>query len=881
MGEVMTMRAQTGAGADAVVGAVVGTDGGPEVGPPSVAPEPAADGGARDRAEELLRQLAGPHARLRADQWQAIDALVNGRRRVLLVQRTGWGKSAVYFLATALLRERGAAGSRPAAEAGGSAPSAAASSPASAFDEPWPQEPPDLDGDYGDPGYETDFGDPYADAGPADYDESSVPQAPADLAAGWSALGPRGQDAASRPGQPGWAAAAGRVGPTVIVSPLLALIRNQAQAAARLGIRAGEIHSGNVTEWDEVYAALRAGELDVLLVGPEQLNNPSFRDGYLPELAATTGLLVIDEAHCISDWGHDFRPDYRRLRTLVAGLGAGVPVLATTATANSRVVDDVAEQLGGAATPQRTAGGGAHGSGDGGADPAGEAAGTLVLRGSLDRQSLRLAVVELPSAEARLGWLADHLDQLPGSGIVYTLTKSAAEELTTFLRARGHAVAVYHGGTEAAERVAAEEDLLANRVKALVATSALGMGFDKPDLGFVVHVGAPSSPISYYQQIGRAGRAVEKAEVVLLPAAEDRDIWKYFADTSFPPEPVVRDVLTVLGQAGRTTSPAAGRPAVMSTQALLAAVNIGSGRLESMLKVLDVDGAVRRVKGGWEATGQPWHYDAERYARLAAARAAEQRAMLDYIATTGCRMEFLRRQLDDPYAAPCGRCDRCAGWSWDTAVSQEAREQARAELRRPGVVVEPRKMWPTGMKTLGVNLSGRIPAGMAAEPGRALARLNDVGWGNRLRPMFAVGSADGPIPDDLVDAVVGTLKAWDWSRRPAAVVAMPSRSRPQLVASLADRIAAIGRLPLLGALDRVADSPPAGTVHNSAHRLAGLVGAFAVPPAVAAGLSRAGGPVLLVDDLVVTGWTMTVATRLLREAGAPSVLPFALALETG
>lgn len=826
----------------------------------------------RERAQELLRQLAGPHAQLREDQWQAIDALVNRRRRVLLVQRTGWGKSAVYFLATALLRERGAV---PAA---GSPATAATSGDWN--DEPWPEEPPDDGDGYADLGYEP-ADDQYE---PPDYDETSVPQAPEDLAAGW---------AESRSGaapRPAWnAAARNKVGPTVIVSPLLALIRNQAQAAARLGIRAGEIHSGNVTEWDEVYRALRSGELDVLLVGPERLNNPAFRDDYLPELAASTGLLVIDEAHCISDWGHDFRPDYRRLRTLVAGLGPDVPVLATTATANSRVVDDVAEQLGagrhdspasglaegGGAAGGAAVGGGATVSGrdrgTGQAESAGEAAGTLVLRGALDRESLRLAVVALPSAEARFGWLAEHLDRLPGSGIIYTLTKPAAEELTGFLRAQGHPVAVYHGGTEPAERVAAEEDLLANRVKALVATSALGMGFDKPDLGFVVHVGAPSSPISYYQQIGRAGRGVERAEVILLPAAEDRDIWKYFADTSFPPEAIVREVLGALAGSGRA----------MSTQALLATVNVGSGRLESMLKVLDVDGAVRRVRGGWESTGQPWHYDAERYARLAAARAAEQQAMIDYLATQGCRMEFLRRQLDDPYAAVCGRCDRCTGQSWDVDVSETARERARTELRRPGVVLEPRKLWPTGMKTLGVSLSGRIPAGAGAEPGRVLARLNDVGWGNRLRPMLAPDAPDQPIPDDLVDAVVETLKAWDWKRRPAGVVALPSRSRPRLVESVAGRIAAIGRLPLLGTLDRVADGPSAGASHNSAYRLAGLIDAFAVPPEVVAGIARAGGPVLLVDDVVATGWTMTVAARLLREAGAPAVLPFALAVETG
>jgi ATP-dependent DNA helicase RecQ len=742
----------------------------------------------RQRAEQLLRALAGPEAALRDDQWRAIDALVGERRRVLLVQRTGWGKSAVYFLATALLRERGA-------------------------------------------------------------------------------------------------------GPTVIVSPLLALIRNQAAAAATLGIRAGEIHSANVTDWDDTYAALRDGALDVLLVGPERLNNPTFRDEYLPELAATTGLLVVDEAHCISDWGHDFRPDYRRLRNVIAGLRADVPVLATTATANARVVDDVAEQLGIAAGGHQVAGGPAAAGGrppgrDGVGD--GRAGGrALVLRGSLDRTSLRLAVVELGHGQLRYGWLVDHLPRLPGSGIIYTLTKAAAEELAALLSAQGYPVAAYHGGTEPTERLAAEADLLANRVKALVATSALGMGFDKPDLGFVVHVGAPPSPVAYYQQVGRAGRALTDADAVLLPAASDRDIWAYFADTSFPPEQAVRQVLAALADAtagkdggkGVGGGGGAGRP--VSTPALAAAVDLAHGRLEMMLKVLDVDGAVQRVKGGWAATGAPWVYDTDRYSRLAQARAREQQAMLDYVATTGCRMEFLRRLLDDPGASPCGRCDRCAGRRWGTAVSESAHASAREQLDRPGVVVEPRRMWPTGMRTLGLDVAGRIPAGAAAEPGRALARLTDVGWGGRLRPLFAPGAADAAVDASFVDGVVRVLAAWGWRARPVGVVAVASRSRPALVSSLAQRIAAIGRLPLLGWVDRARGGPFAGQVHNSAHRLASLWDAFALSPGLAEAIDGIGGPVLLVDDLVVTGWTMTVAARMLRAAGAPAVLPLALAVESG
>ncbi|MFF4445901.1 RecQ family ATP-dependent DNA helicase [Streptomyces sp. NPDC001502] len=713
----------------------------------------------RSSADSVLARLVGDPtgaARLREDQWRAIEALVAHKRRALVVQRTGWGKSAVYFVATSLLRANGA-------------------------------------------------------------------------------------------------------GPTVIVSPLLALMRNQVEAAARAGIRARTINSANPEEWEGIQAEVAAGEVDVLLVSPERLNNPDFRDQVLPKLSAATGLLVVDEAHCISDWGHDFRPDYRRLRTMLADLPPGVPVLATTATANARVTADVAEQLGtGAGTD------------------------ALVLRGPLDRESLSLAVLTLPDAAHRLAWLADHLGDLPGSGIIYTLTVAAAEEVTAYLRHRGHTVASYTGKTENADRQQAEDDLQANRVKALVATSALGMGFDKPDLGFVVHLGSPSSPIAYYQQVGRAGRGVEHAEVLLLPGREDEAIWQYFASVAFPPEEQVRRTLDVLAQAGRPLSLPAMEPLV----------DLRRTRLETMLKVLDVDGAVHRVKGGWTSTGEPWAYDAERYAWVARQRATEQQAMRDYAAATGCRMEFLRRQLDDEEAAPCGRCDNCAGARFTAEVSTTALDTARGELGRPGVELEPRKMWPTGLAAVGVDLKGRIPAGEQASTGRALGRLSDIGWGNRLRPMLAPQAPDQPVPDDVAQAVVAVLADWargpggwasgapDAPARPVGVVALPSRSHPQLIGSLAARIAEIGRMPLLGALAYTDQAPEFGSVSsNSAQRVRGLHQALAVPPALADALTQSAGPVLLVDDRTESGWTVAVAARLLRRAGAKEVFPLVLALQ--
>ena len=686
----------------------------------------------RERAQAILEQLAGESAILREDQWVAIEALVVARRRALVVQRTGWGKSAVYFIAAKLLREQGR-------------------------------------------------------------------------------------------------------GATVIVSPLLALMRNQVAAAQRAGVHAATINSGNVTEWDTVHRQVAAGELDVLLVSPERLNNPEFRDNVLPALAADAGLVVVDEAHCVSDWGHDFRPDYRRIRTLMAELGPDTPVLATTATANDRVVDDVAAQLG-----------------VGGAD-------TLVLRGGLDRESLHLCVVKIPSAAQRVAWIGAQLNSLEGSGIIYTLTVAGARDVDTLLRDLGHDVAAYTGATDPGEREQLEADLLANRVKALVATSALGMGFDKPDLGFVIHLGAPSSPISYYQQVGRAGRSCASAQVILLPGAEDADIWSYFASVAFPSEALVRRVIDVLDPE---------RP--QSTAALEPLVDLGRTRLEMVLKVLDVDGAVRRVKGGWIGTGQPWFYDEPRYRKLEEARRREQQAMLDYQATGECRMTFLRAQLDDPQLTEgtlCGRCDNCAGARYDTEVDSAAVDAARDRLARPGIEISPRLQWPTGMAKLGIDLSGRITDGPAT--GRAIGRLTDLGWGVRLRRLLS--AADEPVPADVLAATVAVLASWSWESRPVAVMGVDSSTHPVLIGSLVDGLAEVGRLRNLGTLRYRPGRRPVAAA-NSAYRVMALEDSWIEPD-----LGGVAGPILLVDAETDTGWTFTMAARMLRQAGAESVLPFALA----
>jgi ATP-dependent DNA helicase RecQ len=716
--------------------------------PPST-PASAGPSATRLQALEVLRELVGhPEADFHEGQFEAIEALVDQGRRTLVVQRTGWGKSAVYFVASLLLRRRGA-------------------------------------------------------------------------------------------------------GPTLIVSPLLALMRDQVAAAERAGVRAVAINSANQLEWDAVRQQLAADQVDVLLVSPERLTNPAFRETQLPELIRRTGLLVIDEAHCISDWGHDFRPDYRRIADLITQLPASVPVLATTATANSRVVHDIEEQLG---------------------------SGVLTIRGALGRESLRLGVLSLPSAKDRLGWLLTHLADLPGSGIIYTLTVSAAEDTARLLAEAGHEVLSYTGRTDPADRERAEQLLKDNQVKALVATSALGMGFDKPDLGFVVHLGAPSSPVAYYQQVGRAGRGAANADVLLLPGAEDREIWQYFATASMPSEEKAAAVLTALAEAGTA----------VSTVALEARVDLRRTPLELLLKVLAVDGAVERVGGGWRSTGQPWVYDAERYRRIAEARVDEQDSMVIYQDTAGCRMEYITSVLDDETAHACGRCDNCAGRWFPEHIEASASESANQTLSRAGVALEPRLQWPSGMDRLGVPVKGKIKPDESLAEGRVLARLTDLGWGGALREIFAAGAPDRNIDPALLQACVQVLREWAapdgrgraWSSagRPVAIVSMPSRSKPVLVESLARGISEIGRIPYLGPLELQHGGPSGGRGGNSAYRLAGVWDRIVAGPGTAAALAEArGGTVMLIDDLVDSRWTMTVAGRALRQAGAGAVLPLALA----
>ena len=679
---------------------------------------------------EHVQLLAGPDAQPRPEQIEAVTAVVADRKRTLLVARTGFGKSAVYFSATKILRARG------------------------------------------------------------------------------------------------W-------GPSIVISPLLALMRDQVAAAERLGLRAETINSSNVDDWGEVEDALLADEVDLLLIAPERLANPGFRERVFAMMLARPFALVCDEAHCISDWGHDFRPDYLRLRHVIDELPSWSPILATTATANQRVTDDVASQLG---------------------------SDTVVLRTSLDRESLHCSVVELADDAERLAWVAEHLGEIDGSGIIYALTVDQAQRAADWLRQCGHDVAAYSGSTAPEDRERLEARLRNNELKALVATSALGMGFDKPDMAFCIHLGMPPTPIAYYQQIGRAGRGIDHAEVIALPRpAEDERVWAWFESVSLPSEEVCQRVLDELDVSRATSIPK-----------LEVAVNMGRSRLSTLLSILDVQGAIRRVKGGYVRSPEPWSYNAELAERLRQLRAAEADQMRGYASHDGCRLRYLRELLDDAEAADCGRCDRCVEEPrWDASPSPQT-QSAREHLRGSDIGIEPRRQWATNLD----EPKGRIPKNRQASFGRSLSRIGDGGWSPEIEALLDGSRSE--LSPEMLNGIVGVLRRWDWQTRPGWVCPMPSRQQGRLIEVVASEIGRLGKLPVHSCLERDPASGYQSEQANSAYQLANVWGRITVRPDDLPPEPLRSMPVLLVDDTASSRWTLTVAAFVLQEAGTGPVLPFVL-----
>jgi ATP-dependent DNA helicase RecQ len=680
---------------------------------------------------DLLRTaLQDPGAEFRAGQWEIIDQLVNENAHLLVVQRTGWGKSIVYFIATKLLRDRG-------------------------------------------------------------------------------------------------------TGPTLLISPLLALMRNQISAAERIGLTAKTINSSNREEWDQIYRDLEAGDIDILIISPERLSNEEFREKLIP-LARTVGLFVIDEAHCISDWGHDFRPDYQRILRILQVLPENIPLLATTATANDRVIKDIRAQIG-------------------------ERLG--VFRGPLGRASLSLQNIVIPSRAGRLAWLAENVPGMPGSGIIYTMTVKDSDRVAQWLQSQGIDARAYSGESDSSLREEMEQDLLDNRIKVLVATSALGMGFDKPDLGFVIHYQRPMSVVAYYQQVGRAGRSLPQAYGILLAGEEDQDIVEYFIKSAFPKEDQVITILEELEKA----------PEGLSVPMIEACTNLSRSQIDNVFKIISVETPSPIVKYGprYHATATTYTINKEKIERLTSLRHAEWNRINDYVRSRSCLMEFLQRDLEDRDATPCGKCSVCVGHALlPEEPSDELVTKARRFLYTNQHVISPRLVWPSGILFSTEKWHGHIPDELQANPGRALSSWGDGGWGEFVKSGKHADHFDNKLVDAMCDLIVSQ---WKPDPMPTWITCVPSLRKKTLVKNFAMALAGTLKIPFVDCIRKIKETHPQKMMKNSFQQVSNLDGAFEIDQD-----SIMEGPVLLIDDMVDSRWTFTILSAMLQSAGSGPVYPCAL-----
>ena len=689
----------------------------------------------------------GPGAGFRPGQWEAIDAAVNCSGVTLVVQRTGWGKSAVYFAATKLLRR------------------------------------------------------------------SSLPTV--------------------------------KVGTTLVISPLISLMRNQVERAREWGLNAVMIHTDNKKEWAAATASICQGEADIAFVSPERLWIPDFREGVLPHLVSATSLLVIDEAHCISDWGHDFRPEYRMIRRAIADVQSSISVLCTTATANDRVVGDIDQMFGGE---------------------------VQVIRGSLDREGLALDAISMGHATHRLAWLAHAImsDLLPGSGIIYTLTKRDAKRVSRWLQSRGISATDYTGSDSNSEhRADAERRLLSNELRAVVATSALGMGFDKPDLGWVVHYQQPGSAVLYYQQVGRAGRSLPSSLGVVLRGNEDREINQFFADGSFPTEREARAILQALESLGNSAH----------VSCLELAANIPNKKIDNFLTVLAaIDSApVERFKPNcWRLTTNSLVYPHDLIADQLQARRAELDQFDQILDGKQCLMQSIRIALNDGAPRPCGRCSRCTGKPLLLPQFPPDLAEAAARFERDTLTpIKPRQWWcKTKESTLALQMelarTRNIGAEFRIEPGYSLCAWGRDWLGRIVRD---AGDQADRFPVQVHEEATALLKyrhdKWAAGRTVRWIAIVPSRSSSKRLEALASDLSDELEIPIIDVIEvNNVNRKKQQYQLNTYHQLSNLKDAFTIRRDLVSS-----EPVLLLDDCVRSKWTLTWLGALLREAGSGPVFP--------
>lgn len=672
--------------------------------------------------KKILKKIYGENAEFREGQFEAIvETLKN--KRTLVVQKTGWGKSLVYFISTTILREMGK-------------------------------------------------------------------------------------------------------GVTLVISPLLVLMENQKTAAEVLGLRCANISSQlNKDEKLEVIDKIINNEIDLVFITPESLFLKEFQEN-LPNI--NIGLMVIDEAHCISDWGHDFRLKYGNIYKILKILPENVPILATTATANNRVVEDLKKQLGD---------------------------NVFVSRGNLMRDSLAIQILKLEDIEERYAWILENLKKLPGTGIIYCLTQRDCQNLSDFLEINGIKARAYYSRPKDEDFLNEEAETLfyRNEIKVIVATIKLGMGYDKGDVSFVIHFQQPSNVVAYYQQIGRAGRNLEKAYTFLMTGKEDKKIQDYFINSAFPTKLECQKVLECIYQ---------HTDEGFSLSQIESEVNLKHSRIEKVLMFLENSENIVKEKSKYYATIKEFKYDEKHYNEITEIRRKEQQQMRDLIETKECYNKFIVNALDDMANNSCGCCENCLGYEeFSSEIKREFLEKAQNYLEKLVIPIEPRKKWAKTTITSATKIEQN-------HVGIALSKYGVYKYGKMVeRDKY---SESGYFCDELVNKSYEVLLPIISEHNIQAMIPVPSL-RSDIVLDFTQRLAKKCEIPYIEALYKTPAEQQKQMV-NSSHQCENALRSFHLKEDI-----KIPENIILIDDIVDSKWTMTVCGNLLINGGATLVFPFALA----
>lgn len=666
-----------------------------------------------DESYKILKSVYGENASFREGQYEAIEATMTNKR-TLVVQRTGWGKSLVYFMCTKLFKKMNR-------------------------------------------------------------------------------------------------------GFTMVISPLLVLMENQAEMAKKLGIKCDVLNSTVRDRRSEILEKLTTDQLDLIFITPETLFNEEVQRE-LPKF--NIGLFVVDEAHCISDWGHDFRLEYGKVGKIISSLSSNVAVLATTATANDRVINDLKKQFN---------------------------EDVFISRGPLSRRSLHIQVLDLQSKIDRYAWLLENLNKIPGTGIIYCLTQRDCDYLADFLGKNNISAMSYYSKSQDMEQTNEEalKKFRNNKIKAIVATVKLGMGYDKDDISFVIHYQSPSNIVAYYQQIGRAGRKINDAYIFLMSGKEDEDINNYFIETAFPTRYEAEQVIDSIESRDGSRK-----------GEIINDVNARTGRIDKALSFLENEGFIRRDRLYYR-TPKTFVYDDKHYSEVTNIRKSELSQMKQLIETKDCYSKFCVNCLDDKTAENCGKCSNCIGKDIieGLSISLDSREKAAQYINALILEFEPRKRWPDNKKIEHI-----------LEKGIYLSKYGDPGYGQMVKEGKY---SKEKFCDELVAKSANVLK--ERIDLNGYAITNVSSLRSNLVADFAQRLADKLGLKYVDLLEK-SPADPQKEMENSTYQCNNALNSFCV---------KSGGYVpqklILVDDIVDSKWTLTVCGYLLMEAGCEQVVPFALA----